>query len=72
MLIGYFNAFQLHDWVVTARDPGLFETVDKVIVKPLQILGFIAPTEDFNISVMLTKEYFPEHWELRRAASNGR
>lgn len=67
MLVGYFNAFQLHDWIVTSRDPGLFQTVWQVFVKPLQILGFISPDESFDISVMLTKEYFPEQWDLERA-----
>lgn len=64
MLVGYFNAFQLHDWIVTSRDPGLFQTVWQVFIKPLQILGVVSPDASFDISVMLTKEYFPEQWEL--------
>lgn len=67
MLVGYFNAFQLHDWVVTSRAPGLFETVWQVFVKPLQILGVMSPDESFDISVMLTKKFFPEQWELEHA-----
>ena len=67
MLVGYFNAFQIHDWIVTSRDPGLFGTVWQVFVKPLQILGMVSPDASFDISVMLTKEYFPEQWELERA-----
>ena len=67
MLVGYFNAFQLHDWIVTSRPPGFFETVWQVFVKPLQILGMVSLDESFDISVMLTKEYFPEQWELEHA-----
>lgn len=67
MLIGYFNAFQLHDWIVTSRDPGFFETVWQIFVKPLQILGLMSPDASFDISVMLTKEYFPEQWEEEHA-----
>lgn len=67
MLVGYFNAFQLHDWVVTSRDPGLFQTVWQIFVKPLQILGLVSPDASFDISVMLTKEYFPEQWENEHA-----
>lgn len=67
MLVGYFNAFQLHDWIVTSRDPGLFGTVWQIFVKPLQILGMMSPDASFDISVMLTKEYFPEQWEFEHA-----
>ncbi len=67
MLIGYFNAFQLHDWIVASREPGLFQTVWQVFIKPLQVLGMMSPDASFDISVMLTKEYFPDHWELERA-----
>lgn len=67
MLIGYFNAFQLHDWIVTSRDPGFFQTVWQVFVKPLQMLGLMPPDASFDISVMLTKEYFPEQWEIEHA-----
>ncbi len=67
MLVGYFNAFQLHDWIVTSRDPGFLETVWQIFVKPLQILGMMSPDASFDISVMLTKEYFPEQWELEHA-----
>ena len=69
MLIGYFNAFQLHDWIVTSRDPALFQTVGQVLAKPMQLVGLVSANADadFDISVMLTKEYFPEQWEDRHA-----
>lgn len=67
MLVGYFNAFQLHDWIVTSRAPDFLQTVWQIFVKPLQIFGAISPDASFDISVMLTKEYFPEQWELEHA-----
>lgn len=67
MLVGYFNVYQLHDYVVTSRDPELFQTVFLIFTKPLQILGLMDGNADFDISVMLTKEFFPEQWELEHA-----
>jgi hypothetical protein len=67
MLISYFNAYQLHDWIVISRDPGLFQTTWQVFTKPLQILGLASLNMDFDISVMLTKEFFPDHWFLEKA-----
>jgi hypothetical protein len=67
MLIGYFNAFQLHDLIVTSRDPGLLQTVFFVFTKPLQFLGLSDASTDFDISVMLTKEFFPDSWEKENA-----
>lgn len=67
MLIGYFNAHQLHDMVVTSRDPGLLQTVGQIFTKPMQALGLAGPDADFDISVMLTKEFFPDHWDLEKA-----
>lgn len=67
MLINYFNAHQLHDWVVTSRDPGLFQTVGQIFIKPAQVLGLVGLDADFDISVMLTKEFFPDHWYLESA-----
>ena len=64
MLVGYFNAYQLHDYVVTSRGPGWLQTVFLVFAKPLQILGMLNNDADFDISVMLTKEFFPAQWDL--------
>jgi hypothetical protein len=64
MLIGYFNVYQLHDYVVTSRDPGLFQTVLFIFTKPLQLFGVMDFDSNFDISVMLTKEFFPEQWDL--------
>lgn len=67
MLIGYFNAHQLHELIVTSRDSGFLQTVWQIFVKPLQALGLLGPDVDFDISVMLTKEFFPEHWYREKA-----
>lgn len=67
MLIGYFNSYKLHDDVVASRDPALFQTVMQVFVKPLQLMEIVDAEADFDISVMLTKEFFPEHWYGERA-----
>jgi len=67
MLIGYFNAYQLHDWIVTTRSPEWFSTMHQILVKPMQIFGYASLDDNFDISVMLTKEYFPDQWDIGRA-----
>lgn len=67
MLIGYFNAYQLHDYILTSRDPALFETVHQIFTKPAQMLGLAGADADFDLSVMLTKEFFPDQWDLEHA-----
>lgn len=67
MLIGYFNAYQLHDWIVTSRAPDWFQTIHQVMVKPMQLLGYASLDDNFDISVMLTKEFFPEQWDREHA-----
>jgi len=62
MMLVYFNAIPLHDFLVGMREPGFFETVHHIFVKPGQALGLIDPGADYDISVMLTKEFFPEQW----------
>lgn len=66
MMAGYFNSYPLHDQIVTSREPDFFQTVFQVLVKPLQYLGLMRPDADFDISVMLTKEFFPAQWDLGR------
>lgn len=67
MLVGYFNSYQLHDYVVSSRDPALLQTVFQLFTKPLQILGLMDADANFDISVMLTKEFFPEQWYQEHA-----
>ena len=66
MMAGYFNSYPLHDQIVTSRDPDFFQTVFQVLVKPMQYLGLLGWDSDFDISVMLTKEFFPDQWNLER------
>lgn len=66
-LMTYFNVYRLHDIVVLDYDVKLFETVHHILVKPGVALGLIDPSVDYDISVMLTKEYFPKDWELLNA-----
>lgn len=66
MMAGYFNSYPLHDQIVTSREPAFFQTVFQVLVKPMQYLGVLAWDANFDISVMLTKEFFPNQWNLQR------
>lgn len=66
MMAGYFNSYPLHDKVVTSRGPDFFQTTFQVFVKPMIYLGIIGPDVDFDLSVMLTKEFFPDQWNLER------
>ena len=61
-LARYFNAYPLHDQIVRSRDPSFMATVEHLYAKPGQALGFVPQEADFDVSVMLTKEYFPEQW----------
>ncbi len=67
MLVGYFNSFQLHDYVVKTRDPALLQTVFQIFIKPMQMLDLAGPDANFDISVMLTKEFFPDQWYKEHA-----
>ena len=66
MISGYFNSYPLHDKIVMSREPAFFQTVLQVLVKPMQYLGLAPASADFDISVMLTKEFFPDQWFLER------
>lgn len=63
----YFNAYELHDMVVVKTSPDFLTTVHHVLAKPLIGLGLLDPDSDFDISVMLTKQYFASSWEDMRA-----
>ena len=66
-LMTYFNVYELHNMVVSTTDPDLFKTAHHIFVKPLQLVGLVGSEENFDLSVMLTKEYFPIGWEKMRA-----
>ncbi|WP_278800102.1 hypothetical protein [Marinobacter nauticus] len=62
----YFNAFPLHDLIVKEGVLSVFSTSHQLLAKPASILGF-EHDWDFDLSVMLTKEYFPNDWESMSA-----
>jgi hypothetical protein len=66
-MIDYFNSFQLHDDLIRSKNMGLLTTQWQIFVKPLQILGLINDQIDFDLNVMLTKEFFPDQWEKSHA-----
>ena len=63
MMIGYFNAVPLHDSTIASTDPEFFSTLGLLLVKPQQVLGLLPADVSFDISVELTKRYFPSNWE---------
>lgn len=62
----YFNVYPLHDLIVKNGELSWFSTTNQLLAKPAEILGFAQNTE-FDLNVMLTKEYFPNDWERMRA-----
>lgn len=63
----YFNVFPLHDLIVQRENSSLFTTTHYPFVKLGQFLGLAGPESEYDISIMLTKEYFPDQWFLRSA-----
>lgn len=66
-MISYFNVYPLHDIIVKDFELDIFETIHHIFVKPLIIIGLIDSDIDFDISVMLTKIYFPQQWYEMKA-----
>jgi len=66
-MMTYFNVYELHNMVTIQSDPGFFNTLHHVFVKPLAALGVVSQDAEYDISVMLTKEYFPLDWKSMRA-----
>ena len=66
-VMSYFNAYCLHDMVIEENDLNLFQTIHHIFVKPLIMVGLLPYDTDYDISVMLTKQYFPEQWYLFKA-----
>lgn len=58
----YFNAYQLHEMVISDFNPDLFSSFFQFIVKPFQMVGLVSPDVNFDLSVKLTKIYFPRDW----------
>jgi len=66
-LMTYFNAYSLHDMIVQESEPNFFHTIYYPLVKPLIALGFLEPNTAYDISIELTKKYFPNDWETMNA-----
>jgi len=66
-MMTYFNIYHLHDIFVKSHEAGFFTTVHYPFVKPLIALGFLDPSAAYDLSVELTKEYFPKDWEMMRS-----
>jgi hypothetical protein len=66
-MIDYFNSYQLHDDLVKAKNMDFLSTQWQIFVKPLQIFGILNEQIDFDLNVMLTKEFFPDQWDNSHA-----
>ena len=66
-LVGYFNTYYLHDLIVQERESGFFTTIGYFVNKPLMMLGLIGPDSEYDLSVMLTKEFYPDQWYVDNA-----
>ena len=67
LIPSYFNAFPLHDLIVTREAPNVLTTSHFSFTKIGQALGLVGPDAEYDISVMLTKEFFPDHWYIYSA-----
>jgi len=52
---------------VLLMDPSFFNTVHYIFMKPLIFLGFFDQGSNYDISVELTKIYYPNDWETMHA-----
>lgn len=66
-IMTYFNAYELHDMVASHSEPGFLTTAHHVFVRPLIALDLINQNAEYDISVTLTKVYFPNDWETMSA-----
>lgn len=65
-MMTYFNTFELHNLIVEDMPSNLLQTVNHVFVKPANSFGYML-NHDYDLSIMLTKLYFPKDWELMSA-----
>ncbi len=66
-MMTYFNVYPLHDMVIKVNDLDLGQTMHHIFVKPLVMIGLLPADSDFDLSVMLTKIYYPEQWYEMKA-----
>lgn len=64
MMMSYFNAYPLHNIIVERENPSFMMTFHHFIIKPGQYLGLFNDNAEYDISVMLTKELFPDMWAM--------
>ncbi len=62
----YFNVYPIHDMILKDFDLNLFQTIHQVFVKPFILVDLLPLDTEFDLSVMLTKIYFPNDWWLGR------
>ncbi|ASK78108.1 hypothetical protein CF386_03180 [Paraphotobacterium marinum] len=62
-LMSYFNVFYLQDIVLNNYEPQFMQTIGLFLNKYAAIMGGGNPNANFDLSVMLTKVYFPGQWE---------
>lgn len=67
LIPSYFNVFPLHDMIVQRQPPDILTTAHFPFTKIAQAFGWAGIDAEFDISVMLTKEYFPDQWYNRSA-----
>jgi hypothetical protein len=61
----YLNVYPIHDLILKDFELNLFQTIHHVFVKPLIIIGLLPSDEEFDLSIMLTKIYFPNDWTMK-------
>jgi len=66
-VMSYFNVYPLHDMYINEHPPEFFSTAHHIFMKPFIALGLVNESVDYDLSVMLTKMYFPEQWDKYKA-----
>jgi hypothetical protein len=66
-MMTYFNVYPLHDMFMSHFDRNLLETSHHILMKPMIKLSIVGTNTDYDLSVMLTKQFFPEQWEKMHA-----
>lgn len=61
----YLNVYPIHDMVSKDFELDLFQTIHHIFVKPLIIIGLLPTDTEFDLSIMLTKIYFPNDWTMK-------
>lgn len=61
----YLNVYPIHDMILKDFELDLFQTIHHIFVKPLIIIGLLPSDAEFDLSIMLTKIYFPNDWTMK-------